>query len=297
MTFGERLQAMGRAALAPVPIVRLETLRILLPLAILAFMSIRAAHLGDWIGDAGFSLPDTGDGHRQPLALGPLPMNAAFVVAVAMVGAGLCVAAGLRAQLCAGIFSAILFYAALADRLSTFSVTKIGAVLMLALAVSPCGARYGVDAWRRRRAEPSAPLATHVSALYVRFFQALLLCVYFGAGICKYNGEWLERSDVLWTHIHDSYQTWFAYWLGNSLPPGAWGVLQWITLIFEIGAPLWFVVPATRGPAIVVALTMHAGIGLMFGPVIWFSVLMMSLVIGCWLPERWLERVIGRLPG
>jgi hypothetical protein len=297
MSLGERLQTLGRTWLAPVPIVRLETLRILLPLAILAFMSIRAAHLGDWIGDTGFSLPDTGDARRQPIALAPLPLTAAFVVAVAMFVSGLCVAAGVRARVSAGVFSAILFYAALADRLSTFSVTKIGAVLMLALALSPCGARYGVDAWRRRRAEPSAPLPTHVSALQVRFFQALLLCVYFGAGICKYHGEWLERSDVLWTHIHDSYQTWFAYWLGNNLPPRSWAVLQWVTLIFEIGAPIWFVVRATRGAAIVVALGMHAFIGLMFGPVIWFSVLMMSLVIGCWLPERQLERLVGRLPG
>jgi hypothetical protein len=294
---GPTLAALDRAFFAPVPIVRLETLRILAPLAILAFMSIRAAHLGDWIGDAGFHLPDTGDRRRQPVYLSPLPMGAAYLVGVAMLTSALSTAAGFHARISAGVFSATLFYAALADRLSTFSVTKLGAILMLALALSPCGARYGVDAWRRRRARPDAPLPTHVSAPNFRFFQALLLCIYFGAGICKYHGDWITRNDVLWTHIHDSYQTWFTYFVATHLPPFGWTAFQWVTLVFEIGAPLWFILRVTRPAAVVVALGMHAMIGLMFGPVIWFSTLMMSLVVACWLPTRYLDRTIGRLPG
>jgi hypothetical protein len=36
---------------------------------------------------------------------------------------------------------------------------------------------------------------------------------------------------------------------------------------------------------------MHAMIGLMFGPVVWFALLMMTLLVGCFLPSRWLEPV------
>jgi hypothetical protein len=37
-------------------------------------------------------------------------------------------------------------------------------------------------------------------------------------------------------------------------------------------------------------------IGLMFGPVIWFSLLMMSLLIAGYAPERWLIRGFGWRP-
>jgi hypothetical protein len=34
----------------------------------------------------------------------------------------------------------------------------------------------------------------------------------------------------------------------------------------------------------------------MFGPVIWFALLMMTLLVGCFLPDRWLAR-IARITG
>jgi hypothetical protein len=41
---------------------------------------------------------------------------------------------------------------------------------------------------------------------------------------------------------------------------------------------------------------MHALIGLMFGPVIWFALLMASLLVACFAPLPWLERSVGRIP-
>jgi hypothetical protein len=32
---------------------------------------------------------------------------------------------------------------------------------------------------------------------------------------------------------------------------------------------------------------MHAMIGLMFGPVLWFALLMSTLLVGVYAPERW----------
>ena len=34
-------------------------------------------------------------------------------------------------------------------------------------------------------------------------------------------------------------------------------------------------------------------IGLMFGPVIWFALLMSTLLMGCYVPERWLAAPSG----
>jgi Vitamin K-dependent gamma-carboxylase len=169
----------------------------------------------------------------------------------------------------------------LADRLEAFTVTKIGPALTLALFLSPAGARYGLDAWRRHRFAPNLPQPTHVSGGSVRFFQIFLVVFYSGSGLAKLNGDW-TTADVLWSHVHDNYETFVSHFVQRVLPAAAWGVLQWVTLTFEVGAPLWFALPWTRTAALCVGLGMHAMIGLMFGPVIWFSCLMSVLLIACY---------------
>ena len=44
-------------------------------------------------------------------------------------------------------------------------------------------------------------------------------------------------------------------------------------------SPLWFAVRRTRLPALFVGLGMHAMIGPMFGPVVWFALLMAGLLV------------------
>jgi uncharacterized membrane protein YphA (DoxX/SURF4 family) len=281
----------------PQPIVRIEALRVLLPLCILGFMSTRLIHAAAWIGDAGFQVPDTGGDWRQPLYIPPLPAAAAWGVAGAMVVSGLSLAAGLLTRASAGVFALTLFFVALADRLSAFTVTKLGAVLALALFLSPCGTRFGVDAWRARRRQPERPRPTLASGPNVRFFQLLVVVLYVSSGVCKARGDWLATPFVLWTHLHDSYQTAVSHLLANALPPLAWTLLQGTTLAFEALAPLWFALAATRPYALAYGLAMHLMIGVMFGPVIWFSLLMCTLLAAGFLPDRWLERALaGRAP-
>ena len=61
--------------------------------------------------------------------------------------------------------------------------------------------------------------------------------------------------------------------------------------MFEVGAPLWFAVGRTRLPALFIGIGMHAMIGLMFGPVVWFALLMSGLLIGSYAPAPWLLRL------
>jgi hypothetical protein len=100
---------------------------------------------------------------------------------------------------------------------------------------------------------------------------------------------------VLWTHLHDSYQTFFAYLLANSLPGFSWTVFQGMTLIFECLACLWLIPRRTRRFGLLFGLAMHALIGSMFGPVIWFSLLMITLLAGSFAPERVMQRLSDRL--
>ena len=115
---------------------------------------------------------------------------------------------------------------------------------------------------------------------------------YCSSGVWKATGDWLSYPYVLWTHLHDSYQTPISWFLANYTPPFVFTILQGITLVFELFAPIWFVLPWTRPYALVWGLGMHLMIGVMFGPVIWFSLLMMTLLVGSYAPERYLRRVL-----
>ncbi|HET9624209.1 MAG TPA: HTTM domain-containing protein [Kofleriaceae bacterium] len=287
-------RGVGARIFAPRPIERLAALRVLAPLAIVGFMASRIAHADDWLSVAGFRVPALGD-WRQPLALPALPVWAAWAVGGALAASGILTALGAFTRGASAVFAGLLAYVALADRLAAFTVSKLSPVLALVLCLTPSGARYSVDAWRRRRRDPAAALPTRVSGGCVAFYQVMLPVFYLSSGICKATGDWLSDRFVLWTHLHDSYQTPVSWLLANHMPTWMWTAIQAAVLGFEVGAPLWFGVRHTRPFAFGFGLAMHLMIGLMFGPVIWFSLLMMSLLVASYAPERWLVGGMLRL--
>ena len=283
----------------PVPVLRLELIRICAPLAILGFMSSRIAYADEWLGDGGFRVPDLGIADpRQPLFLPALPGWAAWGMAFTMVASGLALSLGFHARRAAWVFAACGIWVALSDRLAAFSVSKLTPVIAITLALSPCGVRFGIDAWRRAKASPRqkrGALPSEVVSGSVRFFQVLVPVIYCASGIAKARGDWLHQPYVLWTHLHSSYQTSVTLFLANLLPPFAWTLFQVMTLVLESFAPLWFSWRGTRPYALVAAVSMHAMIGLMFGPVRYFAMLMATLLIASHLSERRLDQLTTRL--
>lgn len=293
--YGSPGAALARFFSEPQPILRIELIRIFAPLAVLGFMSSRLSHADEWLSNAGFQVPEiTGGDWRQPFYLSPLSTNGAWALAAVMVVSGILVSIGFRARIAALVFASTLIYVALSDRLAAFTVSKLSPAVMLALAACPIGTRFSVDAWLRKRKDPEAPLPELVAGGGPRFFQLLLPVFYFGSGLAKAKGEWLSHSHVLWTHLHDSYQTPLSWFLASSLPPLLWGVLQAVVLTLEVGSPLWFSLRKTRPYALLGAVGMHAMIGLMFWPVRWFSLLMITMWLGAFLPEAWLSRWTAR---
>ena len=275
----------------PQPILRIEIIRIFAPLAVLGFMSSRIAHADEWLSQVGFQAPEiTGGDWRQPLYLTPLSATGAWLLVGVMVLSGLAVSLGVRARAAALVFAATLAYVALADRLAAFTVSKLSPAVMLALAASPIGSRFGVDAWLRKRRDPEAPLPALSAGGGPRFFQLLLPVFYLGSAFAKGRGDWLSHPVVLWTHLHDSYQTGLSWFLATTLPAGVWTLLQGVVFSLELGAPFWFAHRKTRPWALIAAVGMHATIALMFWPVRWFSMLMISMWLGAYLPEVWLTR-------
>jgi hypothetical protein len=270
---------------APQPVERLALVRVLAPLVILGFLSTRFIHADAWISTDSFLVPRSPiPDWRQPLFIPALPHWGAWAVAALTVLSGLALCSGFLTRVAAASFAAATAFLALADRLEAFTVSKLAPMIALALFFGPSGAGYSVDSWRQKE-----PPVTHISGGAVRFFQLFLVVMYSGSGIAKARGDWFSRP-VLFTHLHDSYQTAFTYFLVGVVPAWVWSTLQLGTLTLEAGAPLWFALPWTRRPAFYAALSMHILIGLMFGPVIWFALLMSVLLIASYGPERWLVR-------
>jgi uncharacterized membrane protein YphA (DoxX/SURF4 family) len=288
-----RIEEYVTSLFAPQPIVRLAVIRICASLAIVGFVLTHGAlHAPDWLSDQTLQPPHFANDWQTPLDLAPLSPGQAWAVAIVLVIAGLATAAGAATRVSAFVFAILLGYVALSDRASTFTVSKISPIIALALALTPSGVRWSVDEWVKRRRDPSWVPPELASWGCVRFFQIFLGVFYASSGWIKAHGDWLRYPYVLWTHLHDSYQTPISWFLANYMPVFGWTALQGITLLFEIFAPLWFVLPWTRPYGTAWALAMHLMIGIMFGPVIWFSLLMMSLLAGGYLPERWLRRVL-----
>jgi hypothetical protein len=279
---------------APEPVLRLEIIRIFAPLATLGFMSSRLAHADEWLSGVGFQVPRmTVPDWRQPLYLSPVSPTMAWAIAAVMVASGLAVSAGFRARIAAVVFAATLAYVALADRLAAFTVSKLSPAVMLALAASPCGLRFGVDAWLRARKDPDVALPADVAAAGTRFFQILLVVFYCGSAAAKARGDWFKNPIVLFTHLHDSYQTRLSWAVVHVFPAFCYTLLQVVVFTLEAGSPIWFTWKRSRPVALATAVAMHALIGLMFWPVRWFSLLMISMWLGAYLPEEWLERALA----
>lgn len=276
----------------PQPIVRLELVRILAPLTVVLFLGSRIIHADAWLSTDGFQIPALADDWRQPLNIPAIAPWAAWLVAIALALTGLATSAGAFVRWTSPIFAALMAYVTLADRLEAFTVSKLGTVIAVALAVSPIGTRMSVDSWRRRRRDPSYVPPELCSGGSVRFFQLSLPIFYFSSGLSKASGDWIHDPLVLWSHVHDSYQTWVAWFAANHLTSWMWTAMQYTALVFEVGAPLWFGLPWTRKYAMLYGIAMHTMIGLMFGPVIWFAILMISLLVACFGPIDRLRRFL-----
>ena len=290
----DAIQRALRLVREPQPIVRLALVRILAPLAVLLFVATRVVHPDDWLSSDGFRIPPLDNDYHQVVYFEPLSPLVARIVCVAIVVSGLALAAGALTRWSALVFAILLGYVALNDRAEAFTVSKLGPVLALALALTPAGARWSVDAWLRRRRDPGHVPPTHVTGGCVRFFQAFLMVFYFSSGIAKARGDWLSDPYVLWSHLHDSYQTPVSWFFANHLPAFAWTVMQALTIAFELGAPLWFALRWARPFALAWGVAMHAMIGMMFGPLAGFSLLMMGLLVASFAPATLLDPTLAR---
>lgn len=87
--------------------------------------------------------------------------------------------------------------------------------------------------------------------------------------------------------VQGMHRTELAALLLRSLPAWIWTAAQAGTLIFEIGAPIWFSWRRTRWLAIIAGCGLHLGIAVMMNRVGFFSLQMVSFYALFVRPEEW----------
>jgi hypothetical protein len=167
----------------------------------------------EWLTSKGFHLAS---GLHRPDAMYPLPLLPVWAVPVfgCFLLAGVCLVALGSCFRRFGFVALALaaLYAEGVDSASAFALNKIYFVVFLLLAVAPT----------------AADGAKHVTVGVLRAFQIVLVTLYLATGITKIkSGDWLDHSDVLWTHAQSYYTTNLAAFFLRHLPFGAWTVLQY----------------------------------------------------------------------
>lgn len=241
-------------ALGPVDAIRLEAFRFTATISLLVYTLSWATEAREWLTPVGYHLSATAsDGLQLPVPLlGPITL---WVFMLGYVGSMAAIALNVRPRACSVVVFVGLAYVTVADRLSSFSMNKLALVAwsILVLAPWPRGEQQLRTAW---------PL---------RILQGTLLLQYFGAGICKVRGGWLDNPQALWLQVQDVYMTQLAAWMVRELPMWAWAALQHAALAFELLAPLLLTVSRLRRLGFVWGLVMHLAIGLMMYRVGLFS--------------------------
>lgn len=151
--------------------------------------------------------------------------------------------------------------------LAEFGLDRVNVMLAMYVMLGPCGARYSIDSWlRRRRNEGAGEDVSHSSAatLAVRLIQIHMCVIYFFAGSRKLlGGAWWDGS-AMWQSVANlEYQsldmTWLAAW------PLLTTFLTHLTVFFELAYPALIWPRLTRPIVLMLALFLHLGIVLALG--------------------------------
>lgn len=237
----------------------------------------------EWLTEEGFHLNAeelAAVGCPEPLPLLTPPAVVALAGVTCLSAAGVMFNRGRRLGLL-GLFVSALYLQGV-DWMSAFSINK--------LYIGVYGLLLVTHGYRR-------DLTTGrliICAVPVRLVQGTLICQYFAAGVAKAfgNGDWLKYSDVLYTQVQGIFRTDFAAWCLRYLPLWSWTVMQWISLLFELEAPVLFCVRKLRPIAFVIGIGFHLMIALTMKNLIFFSAQMWSFYALFVTPEQW--RWIGR---
>lgn len=277
----------------PTDALPLRMFEVLFTMAFLLRMGRNFTAWREWLTDEGFRLtPAEYQVLNYPT---PFPALEAWMVpllALVLFGSGLAVIMAWQRRIALWLLLGCAVYVQGVDFLGSFAYNKIFIGGYALLATGPGPFQDTAGRWV-------------VSAAMPRMIQATLVVLYFAAGIAKaFQGDWLKYNDVLWTKVQGLHRNELAALLLRTLPKGAWMVMQHAALIFELGAPMLFLIPRLRWLAIAWGLSFHFMIAALMAGLVYFTVQMWSFYavwitanewrsIGEWVDLQW-KRLRGR---
>jgi uncharacterized membrane protein YphA (DoxX/SURF4 family) len=172
---------------------------------------------------------------------------------------------------------------------------SIRGILLLYLMLSPCGAVWSLDAWRRRRrGHVQEPIFVHPWPLRLLFVQ--MCFIYFMNGAYKLLGNDWARGNSLYYVLGDLTLARWSY-AQVPVPYVLTRLLTWTVLAWEVGFPLLVALPWTRTAALVIGAAFHVSIGISMelGGFAFYA-LCMYLPLLSWerLADRWRGATIAR---
>lgn len=251
-------------ALGPTDGLALDLTRRALAWALLLYTLAWGQNAIEWLTPAGFHpTPEVTRGLQMGTPL--LGETTVWLFLAVYAGAIGCVILGIRPRVASVVVLMGLLYVSTADRLATFSMNKLFIAYFAVLACAPL-ARDERGEYQLRSVWP------------LRIMQATLILVYLGAGLCKAAyGDYFEHHDVLWYQLQLEFMTDLSAWMVRELPMWFFATSQWAALVFELCAPLLFIVPRLRPLGLAWGVAMHLLIGLTMYQVGYFAIQMICL--------------------
>ncbi len=230
----------------------------------------------------------------QPLHLPALGSAAAVAAAVLFYLLAVALLFGFATRMAAAGLALWCFLVLMTDFAGSFSINRSSILILLVLAASPSGHVLSLDAVLRARRSGGAvppPLAPTISAWPIRTLQWFLLCWYVLAGLFKVSVDWsfFRSNDVLYSQLQGWYMNDLSFWVLHHVPRPWLGILQQLSLYFEVFAPIWFLPAWLRPWGMLVGVGMHVSIALLMSGLWYFSAELLSLYC-VFLPVsvRWL---------
>lgn len=215
-----------------------------------------------------------------------------YLASLLCMGFGICT----RLSTLAAVLLAATFWARLSWLMNGGDSLMRNALYFLLL--SPAGATWSVDAWLGRlwarwREQPVSEGPVYIPPWSVRLMQIQLAIVYLFTGFAKMGEDYFNGVAIYWV-LNDVAITRVPYTV-VPVPMFICMLLTWATLVFEVGFPLFVLLPWTRRWLLLAGIGFHLGI-LATLEVGWFSQITM-----CWyllfVSPEWLAALARRLFG
>lgn len=248
---------------APVAAERLAALRIGLALILLCDLLLTYwPGLGDYFTAQGLGGPDLFNYYskwpRWSLLRGVTDISTLQLALTVWIIATVGLLLGCLTRLCAVVVWVLSASFANVNSYIDNAGDQVRTIMLLYLLLSPCGAAWSVDSWLwRRLGWRRGPVQVYPWVLRLLFVQ--MVVIYFCNGLYKAFGPDWHRGESLYYVLGDLTLARVSF---TQLPVSYMLVrlLSWLVLAWEVGFPLWIVLPWTRKPALWLGVLFHLSI-------------------------------------